>query len=132
MKNGILGVLGAFFVIYTTMIGLGVYNHRMRYEEMANALGQVLKQTLENEYGQPDSLEKVDQLKEDILYRMGSNSHVEVEVHCMNLEKGIISVTVKETYTQINGQQKTCEWTKTAIMERQQIPLLTEEGGESK
>jgi hypothetical protein len=64
---------------------------------------------------------------EDIKYRMGSDSQVDVVIHCMDLQKGIISVTVKETFIQINGQEKQLEWTKTAMIDFKLIDFLTDE-----
>lgn len=127
MKAVILGVMGAFFIVYTAITGLGVYNTETRYEEMENALSQVIKQTLEVNYGKQTTPERKEQLIADIKYRMGSDSDVEVVIHSMNLSKGMISVTVKETFTQLNGQKKQLEWRKTAIVDFSLINYLTEE-----
>lgn len=126
MKNAILGVIGAFLIIYTTVIGLGVYNRDTRYDEMEKVLSQVIKQTLENEFGKENSDLKQEALIEEIKYRMESDSKVEVEIYCMDLEKGIISVTVRESFVQINGKLRTCECTKTAIMDREKIEIWEE------
>lgn len=127
MKAVILGVIGAFIMVYTVITGLCVYNTETRYEEMENSLSQVIKQTLEVNYGKQTTEEHKKQLVADIKYRMGSDSDVEVVIHSMNLQKGIISVTVKETFTQLNGQEKQLEWKKTVIMDFSLIRYLTEE-----
>lgn len=130
MKNAILGVLGACILFYTTLIGLGVYNTGVRKNEVDNILSQVVKQTLEEGYGQTNAKEWETKLKENILLRLGSDSDVEIVIDCMDLEKGIIHVMVQETFWQINGKRKILEWEKTAIMERAAIGIPTE-GGEN-
>lgn len=114
-------------IVYTVITGLGVYNTDTRYEEMEKALSQVLKQTLEVNYGKQTTEERKEQLVAEIKYRMGSDSEVEVVIHSMNLQKGIISVTVIESFTQLNGQRKQLEWQKTAIVDFSLIRYLTEE-----
>ena len=114
-------------IVYTIITGLGVYNTEIRYEEMENVLSQVIKQNLEVNYGKQTTEERKEQLVADILYRMGSDSDVEVIISGMNLQKGIISVTVKESFRQLNGQQKQLEWKKTAIVDFSLIHYLTEE-----
>ena len=130
MKNAILGVLGACILFFTTLIGLGVYNTGVRKNEVDNILSQVVKQTLEEGYGQTNAKEWETKLKENILLRLGSDSDVEIVIDCMDLEKGIIHVMVQETFWQINGKRKILEWEKTAIMERAAIGIPTE-GGEN-
>lgn len=127
MKTVILGIIGAFIMVYTVITGLGVYNTETRYEEMENAISQVIKQTLEVNYGKQTTEQRKEQLVADIKYRMGSDSDVEVIIHSMHLQKGIISVTVKETFRQLNGKEKQLEWKKTAIIDFSLIRYLTEE-----
>ena len=127
MKTVILGTIGAFIMVYTVITGLGVYNTETRYEEMENAISQVIKQTLEVNYGKQTTEQRKEQLVADIKYRMGSDSDVEVIIHSMHLQKGIISVTVKETFRQLNGKEKQLEWNKTAIIDFSLIRYLTEE-----
>ena len=114
-------------MVYTVITGLGVYNTETRYEEMENAISQVIKQTLEVNYGKQTTEQRKEQLVADIKYRMGSDSDVEVIIHSMHLQKGIISVTVKETFRQLNGKEKQLEWKKTAIIDFSLIRYLTEE-----
>lgn len=114
-------------IVYTVITGLGVYNTDVRYEEMEKALSQVLKQTLEANYGKQTTEERKEQLVAEIKYRMGSDSDVEVVVHSMNLQKGIISVTVNESFMQLNGKRKQLKWKKTAIIDFSLIRYLTEE-----
>jgi hypothetical protein len=127
LKAVILGAIGAFIMLYTVITGLGVYNTETRYQEMETALSQVLKQTLEANYGKQTTEEHKEQLVEDILYRMGSDSDVDVIIHSMHLQKGIISVTVKESFVQLNGKKKELKWEKTAIIDFSLIDYLTEE-----
>jgi hypothetical protein len=127
LKTVILGTIGAFIMVYTVITGLGVYNTETRYEEMENAISQVIKQTLEVNYGKQTTEQRKEQLVADIKYRMGSDSDVEVIIHSMHLQKGIISVTVKETFRQLNGKEKQLEWKKTAIIDFSLIRYLTEE-----
>jgi hypothetical protein len=94
---------------------------------MENAISQVIKQTLEVNYGKQTTEQRKEQLVADIKYRMGSDSDVEVIIHSMHLQKGIISVTVKETFRQLNGKEKQLEWKKTAIIDFSLIRYLTEE-----
>ena len=57
-------------------------------------------------------------LEERIKESLHTNAKLKIEIMAFDMEKGIISVTVTEEYTQMNGITRTESVSKTAIMER--------------
>ena len=123
MKNVILGILGAFILLFSTLICLGIYNIGVRKHQLESVLSHVVKHTLENGYQESDETGYEMRLKSDIIEQLGTDANIEIVIHEMDLQKGIVSVTLRESFRQFSGIVKELECTKTAIMERSFIEM---------
>lgn len=117
MKNTILGILGVFIIIYTIVIGMEVYNTQIRKNQLDNAVSKIVKDVLEVHYKGSDTQAKQD-LEKRIKESLHKNAEIEIEVLSLDMEKGVLSVTVRENYQQMNGRFRTESVNKTAIIER--------------
>lgn len=129
MKNVILGIFGIFCVIYTTIISLTIYAIQSRKNELENCLSQVIEAVLKEHYSPIELREESHiakseeeirtQIEQEIRLRIHSETLVDVQILVCNMEKGILSVLVKEQFKLPNGHVKTASYSKTAIMERE-------------
>jgi hypothetical protein len=116
MKNIILGVMGCMIAICTFVSCLSIYSISVRKNEMENCVSQVLEQDLRRYYGQEgDDAAAVQAVKEDLLGLLHSDSKVSIEILACDMSAGILSVTVRETFTLPGGQEKTISCDKTII-----------------
>ena len=129
MKNIILGIIGTFLVIYTAVISLTVYGVQSRKNEVENVLSGIVTETLA-EYYVPEILrdEKYvpanrtvveNTLSEELLRRITSDSDVQITIIACDMDKGILSARVDETYFLPNGTKKTWSFAKTAIVDQE-------------
>ncbi|MBO5656757.1 MAG: hypothetical protein J6R94_01065 [Agathobacter sp.] len=132
MKTLILGILASFITLYSLVLGRGFYNTNARYKEMEVVLSQIIKEELEEGFDHGNVPDRESKLVSAIQYRMGSDSKVEIIVHAIDYNRGILSVTVRETFTQINGKERTLEWRKTAIMDCKKTDIVTNHGHQYK
>lgn len=139
MKNIFLGVIGMFLLLYTTVLQLGVFQINTRENEIENCLSEVLESTLKNHYYGLDNLnsavceripkeylpgyleeeEIAHQVAEDIKLRLGSDSQVDITILACDMEKGILSAEVTQTFLMPGGKEKTLSGKKTVIVERE-------------
>jgi hypothetical protein len=126
MKNIILGMIGSLIAVYTFVSCLGIYSISSRKNEMENCVAQVLEQNLREHYGKEggDS-EAAQSVKEDLLGSLGSDSQVSIDIRACDMSAGIISVSVKETFTLPGGQEKSVSCEKTVIVESEE-EIMTE------
>ena len=127
MKNIILGISGGLVLIYTIVICLTIYGNSSRSNEVEYALSQVVMSTLKENYVavamrdaayQPATEEAVlKEVQEKLLSYVDSDTNVSVSLRACDMEKGILSVSVKETYKTPLGQKKEACYEKTAIVE---------------
>ncbi len=128
MKNVILGIIGIFIVIYTVLISLSIYSVQSRKNELENCLSQVVEYVLEENYrpkemlygtGIPKSNEEIaKEIEKLIRMRISSDTMVDVYILECDMEKGILSVRIEETYILPNGKIRTDSYAKTAIIDR--------------
>jgi hypothetical protein len=104
--------------VYTIASCLSIYSISARKNEMENCVAQVLERTLRQYYGQENGSEEARaQVKEDLLEQLHSSSEVSIKVAACNMQAGILSVSVQETFTLPGGQEKTLSCDKTIIVE---------------
>jgi hypothetical protein len=121
MKNIILGVMGCLIAIYTFVSCLGIYSISSRKNEMENCLAQVLEQNVKQYYGQEGGDAAAAQaVREDLLGQLHSASQVQVEILACDMSAGLLSVSVKETFTLPGGQKKELSCDKTIIVESEE------------
>jgi hypothetical protein len=104
--------------VYTIASCLSIYSISARKNEMENCVAQVLDQTLKRYYGQENGSDKAKaQVKEALLEQLHSSSQVSIGVSACDMQAGILSVSVQETFTLPGGQEKTISCDKTIIVE---------------
>uniref|UniRef100_UPI004056B6CB hypothetical protein n=1 Tax=Agathobacter sp. TaxID=2021311 RepID=UPI004056B6CB len=117
MKNTILGIVGTWIAIYTIAIAMEVYNTQVRENQLDNAISHIVQEVLKTHYQGSNAQAKAD-LQERIKDGLHAGAEPEIEILALDMEKGIISVTVTERYRQANGAVRAVSASKTAIMER--------------
>lgn len=129
MKNVILGAYGIFLIIALTMLSLTVYGMQSRENEMNRCLSGIVRDTLEENYvphflqdeaeGKGDD-EVATELKQRIGEAIHTDSEVEIDVTCCDMEKGILSVVVTESYSTPLGTRTKRVYRRTAIVDRKE------------
>ncbi|MBR4026468.1 MAG: hypothetical protein IKJ01_02765 [Lachnospiraceae bacterium] len=119
MKTTIFGIIAVLIAIYTMALSLGIYNTQIRKNQLENSVSQIVKETLELAYPNGDESIVKEELINHIKSRLNNIDTTKVEVLAFDLEKGIISVKVTETYNQLSGREKIISLEKTAIMEKE-------------
>ena len=117
MKNMILGIIGVFIAIYTIAIGMELYNTQVRKNQLDNSISRIVEEVLETYYKGSNAQAK-SVLEQRIKDSLHTNAELNIEIMALDMEKGIISVSVTEEYTQMNGTTRRESVSKTAIMER--------------
>ena len=140
MKNIFLGIIGMFLLLYTVVLQLGMFQINSRKNEIENCLSEVLESTLKDNYylmdnrnpgvcenvsrennpGYLNQEEIIDQVTEDISLRLGSDSQLNIRVLACDMEKGILSAEIVETFLLPGGHKKTISGRKTVIVEREE------------
>ena len=122
MKNIMIGAVGCIVIIYMVLIQLSVYAGNIRENELENGISESCMQTLKKYYGGNDVDAERD-VTGRIRKRLSSDSEVNIEVLVCDMTKGILSVSVDETFRYPNGNMRTITGKKTAIMERRAADL---------
>ena len=122
MKNIVLGIIGALLCLYTILLGLNVYIIATNQNKLENVTARVVERTLEKEYqkGAADAVKKevVQNIQDEILGEYGNNKKIKVKLRAIDLEKGILSVEVKQEFYLLNGRKKEIVIEKTALIDK--------------
>lgn len=118
VKNIILGMIGVFISIYTLLIGLDILMYQTSKNQLEKHVSRIVKHVLETNY-QRDDVEMVKQMMtEEILSSVSKNGTIIVEIEAIDLEKGLLSVSVTKQIQMLNGKEKEIRIEKTAIVDR--------------
>lgn len=118
VKNIILGMIGVFISIYTLLIGLDILMYQTSKNQIEKQVSRIVKHVLEKNY-QRDDVEMVKQMMtEEILSSVSKNGTIKVEIEAIDLEKGLLSVSVTKQIQMLNGKEKEIRIEKTAIVDR--------------
>lgn len=118
VKNIILGMIGVFISIYTLLIGLDILMYQTSKNQIEKQVSRIVKHVLETNY-QRDDVEMVKQMMtEEILSSVSKNGTIKVEIEAIDLEKGLLSVSVTKQIQMLNGKEKEIRIEKTAIVDR--------------
>lgn len=102
---------------YVIAMCFGISLMETRKNTLEEHVSRVLLNTLAKEYGAQDTNRVEQTLLEELNRSSGTNSRMETQIGCMDLEKGIIHVVVKEFFRQINGRERVITCEKTVIMD---------------
>ena len=127
MKNVILGILGGLFAIYATILTLSLYGIGVRKNELENCLSEVMESVAEEEFAgyravhaAPDAERIKEEIRRELLLRLDEDAAVELNFTACDPEKGILALTVRETFRLPTGREKTISYGKTLICEQTQ------------
>jgi hypothetical protein len=127
MKNAVLGIIGGLLIIYTAVIALTIYGIQTRKNEVENVLSQIVVDTLKEHYI-PEILRDTDyrpdlptdieaEIRDELALRITSDTDVTITILACDMDKGILSVRVDETYYLFNGVERNYSHSKTAIVD---------------
>ena len=132
MKQAMFGVIAGFIVILSIVAVLTVEGRNNRESELETALSASVEETLENLcVDQKYTVETQDEFVADFCQALlgriqagteeagDENLSVRVDVVEADLEKGLLSVVVTETFTHPNGSLGTVSCSSTALLERE-------------
>ena len=114
-------------MIYTVALSLGVHSMYVRKNEIDNCVASVLESTMERYYERNGLLPENNTIdnasvKNEIIHiineRLHADSYTDVMVCACDMEKGIISVKVKEKFMLPGGIQKEIDCKKTIIVDK--------------
>ena len=118
MKNVILIFVGMTMILYSLAIGSTVYSQVSRKNELEKTVSRVVEATLTDCYKKCSAAQTRQQLLHDLAEAFGSERQMDVRIRALDMEKGILSVAVTETYWNLNGKQERIDCEKTAIVEK--------------
>lgn len=118
MKNIILGAIGLLVTVYVTMIGMNVYMIQTHKDQLENCFSRILQQALEEGYGTVENEMITQRIISDFAESMNNEGALQVEIQAMDLQKGLLSVRVTESFFLLNGKEKVITLEKTIIMDR--------------
>lgn len=119
MRNVILAFIGILITLYTFSLVFSVFSLQTRKNDLENHVARVVEDFLESAYQNGSEQVVTQRLINELSQNVDDSGQLEVEVQALDLQKGIISVKVSETFRQFNGKERTIVCEKTAIMERE-------------
>lgn len=129
MKSIILGIFATLTAIYTMLISISIYSVSVRKNEVEKSLQLVLWSAMDRYYV-PDGFEDEGvsyslinkEVEENIIFdiedRLQADSDIDANVYVCDMEKGIISAAVDETFYLPLGGKRTVSCSKTIIVDR--------------
>ena len=135
MKQVIFGIVGGSFVLLTMVLVMTVDGRSIRENELDEALETAVWKVMDNlvatgHYSVADEEEFVadfcQALLEEIQVSDGvakdDSFRIQVDVTGVDVQQGLLSVSVEESYTSPNGKVCHCQCDATAILEREVMP----------
>ena len=133
MKQAVFGLMAGFIIILSLVAILTVEGRSSRENELNQALSAAVEETMTNlcttkKYTIGSQEEFVADFCQALLERVHAGSgdatddHLTIQVDVMGIdvEKGLLSVAVKETFTHPNGRIGTVTCDATAILEQEE------------
>lgn len=124
MRNIVLGFVFAAMILLSVNIVSTMNSRSTRSQELSDALDTALEGTLstlsKGTYDISDTDEYIADLMSNIAGQIQSDSELTVNILDADIEKGIMTVQVKEEYKHINGKTGAVTASKTVLLEEQQ------------
>ncbi len=133
MRNIIFGMIGAIMIGYSTLICLSIYGIQLREHEMESRISQIAAANLEAYYVPeflreegfeeklPKEEEKVKtQINQELERCSTLKSSILPREILVDLKRGLIHLSVEETYGIPTGKTMTRTYERTVIMERRE------------
>lgn len=121
MRTVIVSVIGISSILLVVMIQTTINMKSIRYEEVSDALGTAMSQTMsevmeQDSYGIQDRNEMIAAFLQSMLQKINSDIDLTVKIHQLNYETGKMDVEAIGEYLLPNHQRK-------SISVRRQIAL---------
>jgi hypothetical protein len=128
LKSTFLGFGITICSIVSLAIILTLCNVNLRQNELNHAVEHALKTTIENQFDETtytaDSKEElVADFLEALLVQINSDSRIKVEVLEVDVQKGLLSVEVKEIFQHPIGTEGQVAVKRTVIMEQYRVDV---------
>lgn len=124
MRNIVIGFVFAAMILLSVNIVSTMNSRSTRSQELSDALDTALEGTLstlsKGTYDISDTDEYIADLVSNIAGQIQSDSSLTVNILDADIEKGIMTVQVKEEYKHINGKTGAVTASKTVLLEEQQ------------
>lgn len=126
MRNIVIGFVFAAMILLSVNIVSTMNSRSTRSQELSDALDTALESTLgtlsKGTYDINNTDEYIADLVSNIAEQIQSDSELTVNILDADIEKGIMTVQVKEEYKHINGKTGAVTASKTVLLEEQQTP----------
>lgn len=124
MRNIVIGFVFAAMILLSVNIVSTMNSRSTRSQELSDALDTALEGTLstlsKGTYDINNTDEYIADLVSNIAGQIQSDSELTVNILDADIEKGIMTVQVKEEYKHINGKTGAVTASKTVLLEEQQ------------
>lgn len=124
MRNIVIGFVFAAMILFSVNIVSTMNSRSTRSQELSDALDTALEGTLstlsKGTYDISDTDEYIADLVSNIAGQIQSDSELTVNILDADIEKGIMTVQVKEEYKHVNGKTGAVTASKTVLLEEQQ------------
>lgn len=123
MKNVILAMIGILITLYTIVISFQIMQVQIHKNTLDNCVARIVENHLENGFAVRSNEEVRQAITQDIMASLGAETDVAIDVRKIDMDKGIISICVSETFSTLSGQKRTISCAKTAIVEREDMTV---------
>lgn len=123
MKQIIFGLLSTLMIVFVLMILMTTYGRNLRQTETEHSLAEAIDDSLAYVMNEENyTIENQDAFVADflqmLLVQLNSTSDVNVSILEANMEYGILSVEIVQTYNHPNGNKGTVSEVRTVIFDK--------------
>lgn len=116
MKQLILAFVGSLICIYVLVIALNCYSISVRLNQIESNVSPIIKRNLQEGYRNLSNEEVQNRIKEELLLKF-QKRNISFDFQEVDMERGIISLRMKEQFTLLSGKEKRIEWEKTILLD---------------
>lgn len=123
MKQMVFGLIAVTMVVLFLTIIITVHGRTLRSSEVSQSLSEAMQTTMnhllsQNSYSISDTDEFVADFLEAFLMQVNSDSDITVHILEADVQKGLLSVEVVETYTHPNGEKGQVSACRTILLDK--------------
>ena len=123
MKQMVFGLIAVTMVVLFLTIIITVHGRTLRSSEVSQSLSEAMQTTMnhllsQNSYSISDTDEFIADFLEAFLIQVNSDSDITVHILEADVQKGLLSVEVVETYTHPNGEKGQVSACRTILLDK--------------
>lgn len=123
MKQMVFGLIAVTMVVLFLTIIITVHGRTLRSSEVSQSLSEAMQTTMnhllsQNSYSISDTDEFIADFLEAFLMQVNSDSDITVHILEADVQKGLLSVEVVETYTHPNGEKGQVSACRTILLDK--------------